>query len=143
MRKLKKNIWPHVVSIKEPKDKKPDEWCKDHVGIRFKDWYSYSPTIGVREYAFKDTETMLVFKLNGDTNNMLELIRSAFKDLLSWILADPPEKEDNYSDVKSANVPYPRSLSGSVSKRAIQSSSSPSSLDEYNYGINFTVFGAR
>lgn len=63
MRKLKREIWPHVVAIREPTDNKPDEWCREHLGHRFKNWYSYSPTIGVREFAFKDTETMLVFKL--------------------------------------------------------------------------------
>lgn len=70
---------------------------------------------------------------------MLELIRNACKDLISWILTEP-SKEDSYGDVKSANVSFP--MAGSLSKRSIHSNSSPSTLDEYNYGTNFTVFGA-
>lgn len=47
----------------------PEEWCKQSIGIRFRDWYSYnlssndSATDKSRVFAFKDEATLLVFKL--------------------------------------------------------------------------------
>jgi hypothetical protein len=40
-----------------------DEWCSEGVGRRFKDWYGYNTWDKKRIYAFKDEQTLLVFKL--------------------------------------------------------------------------------
>ena len=68
MRKLKKNIWPYQIGIEvehnDPVNDTMLEWCSDLIGIRFKDWYSYySYSLKIRVYAFKDRETLLIFKL--------------------------------------------------------------------------------
>lgn len=69
MRTLKKEIWPHQVYVKMPAVESVNElvaldnWCSQSVGRRFIDWYSYGFGNGIRIYAFKDEETLLVFKL--------------------------------------------------------------------------------
>jgi hypothetical protein len=80
MRKLKYDIWPHTVILYNllpdrawdpitlrwipavvSRDK-IEKWCLENCGHRFKDWYSYADNNNVT-YAFKDTETLLTFKL--------------------------------------------------------------------------------
>lgn len=74
MRKLKRDIWPHSVSVPDQRVangvyqtykgfKEIDDWCNKNVGIRFRDWYSYELNDKAKVFAFKDTETLLVFKL--------------------------------------------------------------------------------
>lgn len=67
MRKLKKSVWPHQVIIdnKHYGDESPDDWCKIHVGIRFKDWYGYVEKIDPYKkiFSFKDGPTALRFKI--------------------------------------------------------------------------------
>lgn len=66
MRELKKDIWPYRLCLEVGSDDLMSDqisaWIKDHMGFRFKDWYSYTfdrTTI----YAFRDSEAMMVFKL--------------------------------------------------------------------------------
>jgi len=61
MRKLNKELWPYQVLVNND-IAKIEQWCKDHLGRRFRDWYSYDTTNG-RLYAFTDTEILLIFKL--------------------------------------------------------------------------------
>jgi hypothetical protein len=61
VRKLKKEIWPYQILVVEFTDK-VDAWCTTNLGLRFRDWYSYDYEQG-RLYGFKDSETLLLFKL--------------------------------------------------------------------------------
>ncbi len=64
MRQLKKEFWPYSTRLYNVADNvDPDKWCRETVGYRFKDWYSYSFDSKERMYAFKDEATLLVFKL--------------------------------------------------------------------------------
>lgn len=65
MRKLKKHVWPYQITVpSSPENAKGDAWCKSNIGQRFKDWYSFDTDYGrKRIFAFKDEETLLVFKL--------------------------------------------------------------------------------
>lgn len=69
MRTLKKEVWPYQVMVKMPAIETVkelaalDNWCKDSVGRRFVDWYSYGLGDRTRIYAFKDEATLLVFKI--------------------------------------------------------------------------------
>lgn len=67
MRKLKHDVWPCQINLKiRQNDKIDDEifkWCNETIGLRFKNWFSYSYGVEDRLYAFKDSETLLVFKL--------------------------------------------------------------------------------
>jgi hypothetical protein len=71
VRNLKKEIWPYQMEIRMPDVKSaaellaPDKWCTEIIGLRFKDWYSYTlrDSQGRRVYAFRDEATLLVFKL--------------------------------------------------------------------------------
>lgn len=81
MRKLKRNIWPHIVSVPDVKITvgqffhgykgfgEIEDWCNKNVGIRFRDWYSYKIEDKSKIFAFKDTETLLVFKLKWGGSN--------------------------------------------------------------------------
>lgn len=63
MRKLKRDVWPHQVLVKHS-NAEAEQWCKQTIGYRFKDWYSYDlMDTEHRVFAFKDTETLVVFKL--------------------------------------------------------------------------------
>jgi len=62
MRKLKHDIWPHQIILKGGQDEAIARWCCGNCGCRFRDWYSYKIDNN-RLYAFKDTETLLTFKL--------------------------------------------------------------------------------
>jgi hypothetical protein len=62
VRKLNKKVWPYQTEIKSDNSKEIDQWCRDHVGIRFRDWYGYMHK-DKRLYAFSDEEMLLVFKL--------------------------------------------------------------------------------
>lgn len=68
MRKLNKSIWP-VQTIVIDYEGKIEQWCKDILGRRFRDWYSYDSDNG-RVYAFRDEETLLVFKLRWMTKKV-------------------------------------------------------------------------
>lgn len=67
MRKLKKDIWPYQANLKIRSDSGIDEeitkWCNENLGYRFSQWFSYWMEPERRLYAFKDSETLLVFKL--------------------------------------------------------------------------------
>jgi len=63
MRRLKHEIWPYTITLSEKKSKEAEKWCKDNIGMRFRAWYSYTTDRDTRTYAFKDTDTLLVFKL--------------------------------------------------------------------------------
>lgn len=67
MRKLKKEIWPYSLRLNVRIDSGVDidilDWSRSHIGKRFRDWYSYSFGKDDRIYAFRDSETLLVFKL--------------------------------------------------------------------------------
>jgi len=69
VRNLKKDIWPYQMKVRMPDVNTvkellaPDEWCKQTIGRRFIDWYSYNLTDKTRVFAFKDEATLLVFKL--------------------------------------------------------------------------------
>lgn len=64
MRQLKKEIWPYTTRLYNLDDKSdPDKWCKEAIGQRFRDWYSYTDGQNERCYGFKDEATLLVFKL--------------------------------------------------------------------------------
>jgi hypothetical protein len=62
MRKLNKKVWPYQVQVKSENDGDIDQWCKDNIGIRFRQWYGYMYK-DRRMYAFTDEGTLLVFKL--------------------------------------------------------------------------------
>ena len=63
MRKLKKEVWPYEIHVKTA-TKEMDEWCGLHLGRRFQDWYRYySDSLEKTIFAFKEEETLLVFKL--------------------------------------------------------------------------------
>ena len=62
MRALKNNVWPYQVTVTDNKIIS-DDWCKNHIGRRFRDWYSYNIDHSTRIFAFKDEATLLVFKL--------------------------------------------------------------------------------
>jgi hypothetical protein len=67
VRKLKKNVWPYQsvlnLEIDDQQDKEMVKWCNETIGLRFRDWYSYSFNRNRRIYAFKDEATLLVFKI--------------------------------------------------------------------------------
>lgn len=63
MRKLKHEVWPHQIVLRGGQDTDIAKWCWKNVGLRFQDWYGYDIGDGHRLYAFKDTETLLTFKL--------------------------------------------------------------------------------
>ena len=63
MRILKKEIWPFRIALRDPDIEATDNWCRENIGYRFRDWYSYSLEGHNRLYAFKDESTLLVFKL--------------------------------------------------------------------------------
>ncbi len=65
MRQLKRDIWPYAIALHnaDEESKSITEWCTETVGYRFRDWYSYSVKGHNRVYAFKDEDTLLVFKL--------------------------------------------------------------------------------
>lgn len=64
VRKLKREIWPHQIVLKGSReDVDIAKWCWANCGRRFQDWYGYDIGDGKRLYAFKDTETLLTFKL--------------------------------------------------------------------------------
>lgn len=66
MRLLKKEIWPYSITIPWVEweyVEKMDAWCDETVGKRFKQWYGYNTWDEKRIYAFKDEQTLLVFKL--------------------------------------------------------------------------------
>jgi hypothetical protein len=63
MRQLKASIWPFTVKIYNDNTTTVDDWCKENLGHRFNEWYSYNDGNSGRKYAFKDERTLLVFKL--------------------------------------------------------------------------------
>ena len=68
MRKLKKEIWPYSTNLESSDDIAfAESWCRDNIGLRFREWYSYTivqnRNVHIRKYSFKDSETLLVFKL--------------------------------------------------------------------------------
>jgi hypothetical protein len=67
VRKLKKEVWPYQINLKIHNDDKIDgeifRWCNESIGHRFKHWFGYSFGENTKLYAFKDEETLLVFKL--------------------------------------------------------------------------------
>jgi hypothetical protein len=67
VRVLKKELWPYQISIPLREwgpDHAPEKWCKEHVGRRFKEWYSWKDKQErTWMFAFKDEATLLVFKL--------------------------------------------------------------------------------
>ena len=63
MRKLKHDVWPHQIILRGGQDEAIARWCWDNCGRRFQDWYGYMTDDNNRLYAFKDTETLLTFKI--------------------------------------------------------------------------------
>lgn len=65
MRQLKSKIWPYTITIGciTAINNSIDEWCSRNVGRRFSEWYGYNLDVERRIYAFKNQETLLVFKL--------------------------------------------------------------------------------
>ena len=66
MRQLKKEIWPYQISLFDLELHNLEEitkWCTHHLGYRFRGWYSYVFNRDEHVFAFKDQETLLVFKL--------------------------------------------------------------------------------
>lgn len=69
MRKLKKELWPYIISVRSNDYPTMDKWCSEQLGYRFKNWYSYSDRTNwnganlSRVYAFNDEAVYLVFKL--------------------------------------------------------------------------------
>ena len=62
VRVLRKEIWPYQVVLRNESDE-PLAWCKEYVGRRFRDWYSYNMSSKSIVYAFRDEHTLLIFKL--------------------------------------------------------------------------------
>ena len=69
MRKLKTELWPYQITIPVSNNGKLDDrWCDAYIGRRFRDWYSFNVDHNKRLFAFKDEETLLVFKLKWGYN---------------------------------------------------------------------------
>ena len=66
MRKLKQEVWPFQITIMSNNDS-IDDWCRENIGRRFRDWYGYYATEG-RIYAFKEAADLIVFKLRWSYN---------------------------------------------------------------------------
>lgn len=62
MRKLNKKVWPYQIAIKSDNESEIDLWCRDNIGLRFRQWYGYMYK-DKRMYAFGDEATLLVFKI--------------------------------------------------------------------------------
>ena len=65
MRKLNIEVWPYQVTTCTD-GQQEDNWCKLCIGIRSTDWYSYDVDSYRRLYAFKDSESVLMFRLAFD-----------------------------------------------------------------------------
>ena len=63
MRSLKKEIWPHQITIKTLNESIQDASCNRLIGEKFTDWYGYDMDNDRRVYAFKDEADLVVFKL--------------------------------------------------------------------------------
>ena len=66
MRVLNKSVWPYTVTIFKYDDAaevEPEEWCRQNIGTRFRDYYSYDVENRRRIYGFRDEQSLLVFKL--------------------------------------------------------------------------------
>ncbi len=65
MRKLKKEIWPYQTILDNKEwgpNYTPEKWCRDNIGHRFKEWYSYRDNERSKLcFGFKDEATLLVF----------------------------------------------------------------------------------
>lgn len=68
MRKLKIGVWPFQITTCNL-DKEIDKWCEEYLGYRFRNWYSYFINDRERVFAFKDSETLLIFKLKWKHND--------------------------------------------------------------------------
>lgn len=81
MRYLNKKVWPYQIELKdilEPIQNGPymvcdnrigkiEDWCKQHIGKRHVDWYSFSFKYNMI-YTFKDEGDMLIFKITWRQN---------------------------------------------------------------------------
>lgn len=67
MRKLRTEVWPYQITLPHGIDQKANDevfkWCNEAIGLRFKDWFSYSYDLDKTLYAFKDEATLVIFKL--------------------------------------------------------------------------------
>ena len=79
MRYLKKDLWPYQTDIgwaqNEPVKTQIEirAWCETCIGKRSEDWFDY-PQAGRIIFAFKDKDSLLVFKItwgyNGNKKNI-------------------------------------------------------------------------
>jgi hypothetical protein len=67
VRKLRKDVWPYQTTIRTGNTAPADRWCSETIGFRSREYYSYDLTPDKRTFAFKDRETLLVFKLKYGT----------------------------------------------------------------------------
>lgn len=63
MRYLNKIVWPYQTTLKViHTGGVMDRWCNEYIGKQCSDWYAFTD-YGRTIYAFKDEQSLLVFKL--------------------------------------------------------------------------------
>ena len=81
MRALNKDVWPYGTTV-HGNFVKAEDWCNEHIGKRYVEWYSYAlpsdemymyskreRTSHKEVFSFKKEEDLLLFKIRWNNGN--------------------------------------------------------------------------
>lgn len=64
VRHLNRKLWPFQTEIRIKESRSNiDGWCSTNIGKQSSEWYSYSEHGSITTYAFRDEQSLLVFKI--------------------------------------------------------------------------------